>query len=316
MKVVSWKSLFASVFGIGMVLYRIKIFDGFFDILWIGLFGYLTVKCLMVSFSKQEYDEDMRRAESMRVLYRELFGGVAYIAGDIPVLLILFTGVLAYVCPFTSLLRKALVVLLITALVYTIPFSIYVNKYKTRQKQGEERFLRQLNDSEEKAWRRYDLVHNVFFAAILLFAAVYFFIGDPKIFINNSRLEESLTSVEEEEVILEDVVPFEWTSVYTFDPYTSQDRIRNVVGSDSAALQESLSEGMTNVVFCSRGRVVSSVCGYPSNLGYSLSFFNKDGKHYYYPDGGYSVLQHGDRVVFSVTRNEEYISFFASDQTP
>lgn len=72
---------------------------------WIIFIGYLTVKAIVTAFSQEAYDEDIRQAQQGKVLYRDLFGKFAYIAADVPILLILLAGLLASVCSATTLLR-------------------------------------------------------------------------------------------------------------------------------------------------------------------------------------------------------------------
>ena len=106
-------------------------------------------------------------------------------------------------------------------------------------------------------------------------------------------------------------MPFEWTTVYTFDPYTSIDRIEWITGSRSPALKESVSEGMTHFVFTNRGRVMASVCAYPTSIGYSLSFTGEENTYYGYPDGGYSHIEYGDQVEFEVTKDNGIVRLYA-----
>ena len=48
----------------------------------------LTVKAIVTAFSQEAYDEDIKKAQQGKVLYRDLFGKFAYIAADVPILLI------------------------------------------------------------------------------------------------------------------------------------------------------------------------------------------------------------------------------------
>jgi len=142
-------------------------------------------------------------------------------------------------------------------------------------------------------------------------AILYLIFGDPRIHINNSKLEDALTELDADSVTLEEVVPFEWTTVYTFDPYTSIDRIEWITGSKSPALKESVNEGMTHVVFMNHGQVAASVCAYPSSIGYSLGFTGGKNTYYGYPDGGYSHIEYGDETVFSVSREDGLVRLYA-----
>lgn len=141
--------------------------------------------------------------------------------------------------------------------------------------------------------------------------ALYLIFGDPRIYINNNKLEDAFTELTTDSETLEEIIPFEWTTVYTFDPYTSIDRIEWITGSKSPALKESVSEGMTHFVFMNRGRVMASVCAYPSSVGYSLSFAGGENTYYDYADGGYSHIEYGNQVEFEVTQDDGFVRLYA-----
>ena len=79
MKLVSPKTLLASLLGCTFVVMKVMTFDGLMDMFWIILIGYLTVKAIVTAFSQEAYDEDIRQAQQGKVLYRDLFGKFAYI---------------------------------------------------------------------------------------------------------------------------------------------------------------------------------------------------------------------------------------------
>ena len=291
MKLVSPKTLMASLLGIAFVIYKVKTFDGLQDLFWIVLFGYLVIKALNIAFSQEAYDEDVRQAYQGKAMYGELFGRFAFIAADIPLIVILLTGLVAAFCPVTTFLRISLCVFLLIAAGYEVWFSWYVSKQKRLRIENGEWGEAVLSEHQERAWKRSDRCHNVAYAILMVLFVLYLVFGDPRIYINNKKLEDTLTGISSESVILEEVIPFEWTTVYTFDPYTSLDVIERVTGSKSPALKESVNEGMTHFAFNNRGRVVASVCAYPSSVGYSLNFFGGKNTYYDYRDGGYSHIE-------------------------
>ena len=121
------------------------------------------------------------------------------------------------------------------------------------------------------------------------------FIGNPKIYINNQRLKNSLKSIDSELVQLNDVVPFEWDTVYTFEPYQSKESIEKVVGFKSRDIKaNTISEGMLTLLFVKNNRVVASVLGKPSVLGYQLEFCDK--------------ITFSQRAQFSVTKTDGIIT--------
>ena len=311
MKLVSPKTLLASLLGVAFMIYKVMTFDGAVDLFWIILFGYLTVKGLNIAFSREAYEEDIRQAYQGKAMYGELFGRFAFIAADIPLIVILLTGLVAAFCPVTTFLRISLCVLLLIAAGYAVWFSWYVSKQKRLRIESGEWGTAVLNEQQERAWKRSDRWHNVCYGILLVLFVLYLIFGDPRIYVNNKKLKESLTAISSDSIILEDVVPFEWTTVYTFDPYTSIDRIKKVTGSKSPALKESVSEGMTHLVFMNRGSVAASVCAHPSGLGYSLSFSGGKYTYYNYRDGGYSHIEYGDQTEFEITREDGIVKLYA-----
>lgn len=312
MKLVSPKTLLASLLCIVFIVIKIRSLDDIFDLFWIVLFGYMFIKGLTVAFSQQAYDDDVKQAYQGKAMYGELFGRFAFIAADIPLIVILLTGLVAAFCPVTTFLRISLCVLLLIAAGYAVWFSWYVSKQKRLRIESGEWGTAVLNEQQERAWKRSDRWHNVCYGILLVLFVLYLIFGDPRIYANNKKLKESLTAISSDSIILEDVVPFEWTTVYTFDPYTSIDRIKKVTGSKSPALKESVSEGMTHLVFMNRGSVAASVCAHPSGLGYSLSFSGGKYTYYNYRDGGYSHIEYGDQTEFEITREDGIVRLYAN----
>ena len=311
MKLVSPKTLLACLLCIVFIIMKVMTFDGLQDLFWIIFLGYLTIKGLIVAFSQEAYDEDVKKAYQGKALYCDLFGRFAYIATDIPLITLLLAGLLAAFCPVTTLLKVTLVVLLIFAVGYAVWLSWYISKHKRLRIENGEWGTAVLTKEDEQAWARSNRWHNFGLCMFAVLCALYLIFGDPRIYINNNKLEDAFTMLTTDSVTLEEIVPFEWTTVYTFDPYTSIDRIEWITGSKSPALKESVSEGMTHFVFMNRGRVMASVCAYPSSVGYSLSFTGGKNSYYDYADGGYSHIKYGDLVEFEVTQNDGIIRLFS-----
>ncbi len=307
MKLVSPKTMLASLLGCAFVVMKVVTFDGLPDMFWIIFIGYMSVKGLVTAFSQEAYDEDMKQAQQGNVLYRDLFGKFAYIAADIPIFLIL----LAVVCPVTTLLRVILMGLLLIALGYAIWFCWYVSRHKQLRMENGEWGTGVLSAEDEKAWKQSNLWHTIILGIVVASGAFYLIFGDPRIYLNNAKLEKALSTLNSDSATLEEIVPFEWTTVYTFDPYTSIDRIEWVIGSKSPTLKESVSEGMTHVVFTNRGQVVASICAYPTSIGYYLEFTGGKNTYYCYPDGGYSHIEYGDEIAFEVTQDEGFVKLYA-----
>lgn len=311
MKLVSPRTLLASLLGCTFVVMKVMTFDGLPDMFWIIFIGYMSVKGLGTAFSQKAYDEDVKKARQGKVLYCDLFGKFAYVAADIPFVLIFLACLLAMVCPVTTLLRVILSVLLLIALGYAIWLCWYVSRHKRLRMENGEWEAGVLSPEDEKAWKQSNLWHSIILGIVVALGAFYLIFGDPRIYLNNAKLKKALSTLDSDSATLEEVVPFEWTSVYTFDPYTSIDHIEWVTGSKSPALKESVSEGMTHVVFTNRGQVVASVCAYPTSIGYYLEFTGGKNTYYGYLDGGYSQIEYGDEIVFEVMQDEGFVKLFA-----
>lgn len=129
--------------------------------------------------------------------------------------------------------------------------------------------------------------------AIILIIA-YYIVGNPFVRFNNYRLKQSIKAISKTEVTLNEVVPFEWDAVYTFEPYTSKAEIEKIIGFKSNEIEETISEGMVQLLFVKGGSIPASVCGYAENLGYELKFENK--------------VEFKENAVFEVKINDGIVS--------
>ena len=93
--------------------------------------------------------------------------------------------------------------------------------------------------------------------------------------LSNYRLKQSIHTISKPPVTLNEIVPFEWDIVYTFAPYTSRSEIEEIIGFKSNAIQETVSEGMVQLLFVKDNAACGSICGYSENLGYSVHFSDK-----------------------------------------
>ncbi len=89
---------------------------------------------------------------------------------------------------------------------------------------------------------------------------------------NNRILKSSITSIEKKRVSINEVVPFDWDAVYSFEPYTSKKDIEAKIGFKSSFVYETVSEGMVQLIFIKNKKIVSNTYGYPSFLEYDIKF--------------------------------------------
>lgn len=114
---------------------------------------------------------------------------------------------------------------------------------------------------------------TVLVVLVALVIAGYFFVGYPVVAIHNNQLKKAVTSIKDSQTVtLNEVVPFEWDTVYTFKPYETKENIEKVIGTKSSSIKETVNEGMVSIVFVKDNKVTASVADYPSNLGYEIYF--------------------------------------------
>ena len=104
-----------------------------------------------------------------------------------------------------------------------------------------------------------------------------------------------------EAITLNEIVPFEWEAVYSFSPYTPKQEMENIIGFKSKHITETVSEGMTQLIFVMGNKVVCNICGYSDNLGYSISLWSGDERE------NYARVRYEDNVIFSVERKENVV---------
>ena len=117
---------------------------------------------------------------------------------------------------------------------------------------------------------------KIIYILILLITIIIFFKFKDysEIKLNNKKLQKSITSIKENEVALNDVIPFEWERLYTFKPYTTKEDIESIIGFKSQYISETINEGMVQLIFVKDKRIVSNVLNYEDNLGYSIDFYD------------------------------------------
>ncbi len=111
---------------------------------------------------------------------------------------------------------------------------------------------------------------------------------NEKAFINNIKALKNET-----EITLNDITPFEWDIVYSFDKYTSKEEVQETIGF-KANVGETVSEGMPHLVFVKDNEVVCEIIGYSNNLGVDLNIFS-------------SSINASDNIVFKVKNTSDIV---------
>lgn len=107
----------------------------------------------------------------------------------------------------------------------------------------------------------------------VLFLAIFFFVGKER---KNHEVEREFAKILKElpegEIVLEDVLPFEWDTLYFASPYADEKAIEAEIG--VKRFSGFVSEGGMSFLFQSKNRSVLQVSGYPSNLGFDFRYGN------------------------------------------
>lgn len=129
----------------------------------------------------------------------------------------------------------------------------------------------------------------------------------------NDQLKKALRSVQEEQIFLEEKVPFAWDEAWHFSPYMSKKEMRSFMQLPLAEnhLCELYTEGATQIFFLKEKKLVASLCGFPEDLGFSVQLpelaskkeenQHTSGKVYYLSYGSYKkffVQRDGDVLVY------------------
>lgn len=136
----------------------------------------------------------------------------------------------------------------------------------------------------------------IFLAAMVLVSCIMVQVNHSgRVSSNGRRLGEALKQVNKTEITWDEVVPFEWDTMYCFTPYTSKEAMVQTVGFDSRFLQAGEYDDMVNLVFVKDQEVVSAVYGHGADLGYRLSAGEK--------------IKKGDGTKFAVEKKGQEINF-------
>lgn len=130
-------------------------------------------------------------------------------------------------------------------------------------------------------WKRIGYILPVLLLPVLLVSMAFQPVRrNNRILRRNMRILSGMA--DGEEIRLGELAAFEWSYVYTFDPYTPKEAMAETMGVSPRHLRETVSEGMVQLVFVDDiGNVSASVCGYAESLGYSVNLGRWDnGKPY------------------------------------
>lgn len=122
--------------------------------------------------------------------------------------------------------------------------------------------------------------------------------------INADKFKHSFNVISGNAVIddLSQWTPFEWDRLYSFAPYTTKDIIYEVIGYKWDSISETVSEGMTQIVFVKDEQVVCYLYGYPENIKLGFNF----GEY----EGSYVKLTAKQKLSFNTTLSSNGVRYF------
>lgn len=132
----------------------------------------------------------------------------------------------------------------------------------------------------------------------------------------NDQLKKALRSVQEEQIFLEEKVPFAWDEAWHFSPYMSKKEMRSFMQLPLAEnhLCELYTEGATQIFFLKEKKLVASLCGFPEDLGFSvqlpeLSLAKQENRRVFY-------LSYGSYKKFFVQKDRGVLVYKTKDLCP
>lgn len=140
--------------------------------------------------------------------------------------------------------------------------------------------LRPLGFGESNIKQRIKNIHGykkisiIAFVATLAFCllAGFFVLANPHgANTNGKKLAGILREYEGTDLNLNSIINFDYDYLVQFEPYADKNSMEEFIGFKCAILEESLSEGMMNILFVKDNKPVCYIYGYPSNNGFYLS---------------------------------------------
>lgn len=148
------------------------------------------------------------------------------------------------------------------------------------------------------------------FALILVLALGLTGCGNSSIIKENEAIfSHAVQAVTSDKVALNDLADFEWDTMYSFAPYLPKESIEEIIGFESDAIEVTVNEGMTQLLFVQGEKVVCCIYGYSSNLGYGVLFETQ------YNDEPFIAIRHDETALFTVSNfGEEIFLIYENNQ--
>lgn len=109
---------------------------------------------------------------------------------------------------------------------------------------------------------------------VMLAVLGYAFWGSPAERYRRRALRQAMATVEDGKVTLNEIVPFAWDAMYTYEPYMSREEVEEMMQVPVRGLKQSVSEDAVQLVFVKDGHIACNVCGYISREGYGFLWWS------------------------------------------
>lgn len=136
---------------------------------------------------------------------------------------------------------------------------------------------------------------------VMLAVVGYAFFGSPAEICRRRALRQAMAAVEDGEVTLNEIVPFAWDAMYTYEPYMSREEAEEMMQIPVRGLKQSVSEDAVQLVFVKDGRMACNVCGYISREGYGFLWWS-------------GRLDFAEETVFQAKRDADGILWLTGPQ--
>lgn len=131
------------------------------------------------------------------------------------------------------------------------------------------------------------IITILFFLSLILSGCI-----NSTVLKNNKLFNNAVKNITTDEITLNDITNFQWDKAYTFLPYTTKEKMEEIIGIQSNEITETVNENMIQLFFIKGDIVICSICAYSETLGYNIFFGDYEGE--------YLMINYDDFALFSV----------------
>lgn len=117
--------------------------------------------------------------------------------------------------------------------------------------------------------KKLGLIAGILVAAVSVAAITYAVKWNSKVSVRTRNLENKLIHSQTQASVKE-LIDFEYDEVYVFEPYQPKESMEAELGFKCSLLKETVSEGMTNILFVKDNSPAAYLYGYTYQAGYYI----------------------------------------------